>query len=149
AAANRGPGAGGSGLTGLGGERRNGGKLVGETAVGRLQVIGADASLVHPEAQAFVADERGDADGPVAGPLLGAGALYVVLIDQHGRGCLRRLSPSTSSVNQAYGAIEHVGQSSRGYSALGSSRELSAPLPVSPYPYYPYCSHWARPPTRG
>ncbi len=56
----------------------------GKHGTGALQVIVGDATLIHPEAQAFVADELHDADGFINGDVLLWLACQFVFQCQHG-----------------------------------------------------------------
>src|SRR5260370_701540 len=59
-----------TGLTGLGIEVVGKGILVGKLSTIALQVVLPDAAFVHPQAQAFVADELDEANGFINGGIL-------------------------------------------------------------------------------
>src|SRR5262249_42494932 len=77
AAADRCPGAGGSGLTGLGGKGRDEGGLMSETAAGSLQVVGADAPFIPPERRRHVWRRNGGVGGPCRWQSVGQGSAAV------------------------------------------------------------------------
>ena len=64
------PGAGGRGLPCLGVESGSKGGVFGEYCAVALQIILADASRIHPQAQALVADELDASHGLVDGSVL-------------------------------------------------------------------------------
>src|ERR1700740_2646862 len=72
-----------SGLTSLGVETSGKRVRVGQFGTIALQVIFRDAPLIHPFAQAFVADELYHADGLVNGKVLRLVPSHLVLVCQH------------------------------------------------------------------
>ena len=70
-------------LTSLGIETGRKGIRFGEHGTVALQVILADARLIHPEAQALVADELHYANGFLNSGVLFLGAIQLIFVDQH------------------------------------------------------------------
>src|SRR2546425_7107009 len=89
--ANSEPGTIGTGLPRLGIETSSKRVFLGQDRTVALQVIGADATLIYPLAQALVSDELDDANSLVDGLVLLVGSLAFVLVGQHARS-LPRLS---------------------------------------------------------
>jgi len=69
-------------LTGLRVEGRGKRVLTSEHGAIALQIIGGDATLIHPFSQTFVPDELGDLDRLINGCVLFVRTSYLVLIDQ-------------------------------------------------------------------
>ena len=71
------------GLTSLGIETSGKGKGVSKYRAIDLQIVLRDVSLIHPQAQALVADELHHADRFIYGSILLLGTVHFVLVDQH------------------------------------------------------------------
>jgi hypothetical protein len=72
-----------TGLTSLRIETSGKGILFGKDGAIALQVILVDAALIHPQAQALVADELHHANSLINGRILSFGAIQFVLVGEH------------------------------------------------------------------
>jgi hypothetical protein len=77
------------GLAGLGVEESDKVKRMGKATAIDLQIVGADPAFIHPEAQALVADELGNANRFVNGGALRRGNLEFIFVEEHSAARLR------------------------------------------------------------